>query len=52
VSHRLQDPPTFMINDKSGCIGRFYWMNTIQFPGGEWFPELFPIWGFVQWFKT
>jgi hypothetical protein len=46
-----QTPPAFYINDRGGCIGRFWWVNTIPFPGGEWSIELFPIWGCSQWYR-
>jgi len=44
-------PPTFQITDKGGCIGRFWWVNTIPYPGGEWFRELFPMWGTSHWYR-
>jgi membrane protein DedA with SNARE-associated domain len=45
-------PPTFLITDQCGCIGRFWWVNTIPYPGGEWFRELFPFWGTSHWYRS
>jgi hypothetical protein len=44
-------PPTFQITDKGGCIGRFWWVNTIPYTGQEWWPELFPFWGTSHWYR-
>jgi hypothetical protein len=44
-------PPTFYINDRGGCIGRFWWSNTIQRPSPEWADWLFPLWGTSHWFR-
>jgi hypothetical protein len=44
-------PPTFQITDKGGCIGRFWWVNTIPYTGGGWWPELFPFWGTSHWYR-
>jgi hypothetical protein len=39
-------PLTFFVSDTGGCIGRFWWVNTVQRPA-EWvacaYP--FPLWG-------
>ena len=43
--------PIFCINDHFGCIGRFWWVNTIQQPSQAWNPMLFPIWGAARWFR-
>ena len=43
--------PAFYINDHFGCIGRFWWVNTMQQPSQAWNPMLFPIWGAVRWFR-
>jgi hypothetical protein len=44
-------PPTFFVSDTGGCIGRFWWVNTIQRPP-EWvacaYP--FPLWGTSHWY--
>ena len=44
-------PPAFYINDHFGCIGHFWWVNTIQQPSQAWNPMLFPIWGAARWFR-
>ena len=46
-------PPTFQINSDSGCIGRIFWVNTIQQPE-DWIcgPWPFPVWGVIRWFRT
>jgi len=43
--------PAFYINDHFGCIGRIWWVNTMQPLNQEWNPLLFPIWGAVRWFR-
>lgn len=44
-------PPTFMVSDKAGCIGRFWWINTVQRPP-DWFAHWpFPVWGLSRWYR-
>jgi hypothetical protein len=43
--------PAFYINDHFGCIGRIWWVNTMQPLNQEWNPLLFPLWGAVRWFR-
>lgn len=45
-------PPRFFITSDSGCIGRLWWINTIQRPA-EWIcgPWPFPLWGTSHWYR-
>ncbi len=44
-----QRPPAFYINDRGGCIGRFWWLNTVQKLEPNWSEILFPLWGSSHW---
>lgn len=45
-------PPAFFINDLGGCIGRWWWMNTVQ-PPTCWLNTSypFPLWGSNHWYR-
>ena len=49
---KSEHPPIFFISSDFGCIGRFWWSNTIQRPNA-WIcgPWPFPLWGTVHWYN-